>query len=76
MNFDSVMKYVGCFTILASVFALVVMGKASVDVYIGLASGILSGLGILHASGWQTPPKPPPAPKNDLMSNVPLGEKK
>jgi hypothetical protein len=54
MNWTLIAKFVAGAGILGSVFALVWVGKEDAQVYIGLASGTLAGLGIL-ASGGTTP---------------------
>ena len=46
---STTIKYIGGGLILASIFALVILGKVDATVYLGIASSVLAGFGI-HAA--------------------------
>ena len=70
-----VLKYIFGLILILSVFALVWIGKADAQVYVGLVTATLGAAGMYHATAWQprlprppasapTPPSPP-APIQD-----------
>lgn len=46
-------KWVAASLIMASLFALVILGKMSPGEYIGLSIGLLSGMGVYHVTRFQ-----------------------
>lgn len=65
MNWNVIAKYASGGAILASVFALVWVGKVDAQVYVGLAGSALAGLGLGAGINLVRPqqPAPPSAPQ-------------
>ena len=47
-------KWAAASLIMASLFALVILGKMSPSEYIGLSIGLLSGMGVCHVTRFPT----------------------